>query len=879
VTRLLSAASRVGLAAVLFLIVLAVLRWAPFHAEPPVDARALPLAAPGVVLAIVAALTGRQRRLLPIVPFAVALIAAILALSAVVALRGSGGLAATVVDARGASWPLRRGAVDVIADDLRGVPRTHKWTLTWEGTLRVPRSGVYRLWVDAVGRASVVLDGHEVFAAEGDPARHGHDWTIGRGEHDLRVRLERVGPGPRLRLGWTRPGLGGRPGTWSETVPPRYLGNAGSPFLWRLTDALAVLVAGLVALLVFVVPWDAPTRPPAPAPVTRAEIGRSLLGHAALAALMSWPLVAHIASAGPLDRPDGRLNTWILAWDVHALTHAPGRLFDAPIFHPLPDALTFTENLLVPAILAAPAILLGTPILGYNLVLLASCVVSGLGAQLLARRVSGDRFAAFAGGAAFAVGAHRWFRLSHLHAEVTLFLPFALLAFDLFWERPTLRRGLLVGLLLALQGLSSVYLGAITATALAVAVGLAVVGGLRPRALLALGAGALLAAALMAPVVAPYLRMRAFQGREFTLDEQANYATNVVSYAASTTRLHGPITARHLDHAAPRDALFPGLALLVLGLAGVARAPRRYQAVAITASLVAIALSLGPETAFYRFLHEHVVFFRGIRALSRFSLIPVLALSVLAAFALAGLRWARPAALALLLVESANIPLRYAPYRPPPAAARWLAGKEGAVAYLPPGPEVDTAAMLDGLAHFRPLLNGDSGFIPRPYDRTMELLEGPVGEDALRFLRSVDVRHVVSRDEREWPLLARFGEERIYAVPEGERAQLVTQGAAVPALWDARGALIDLGEPRLVGRIACELGDAPWIARPRLALSQDGVRWDEVEARASLADATLSLYRDPIHGRGVLRLAPREARFLRLDPRLPCRAGLLWVSP
>jgi hypothetical protein len=226
--------------------------------------------------------------------------------------------------------------------------------------------------------------------------------------------------------------------------------------------------------------------------------------------------------------------------------------------------------------------------------------------------------------------------LAHLHAQVTLFLPLALLAFDAFWEKRTLRRGLLVGLLLALQGLSSVYLGAITAAALAAAAGLAVIGGLRGRPLLNLAAGFALAALLMAPVVLPYLRMREFQGMEWTLDDVALYATTLESYAASGTRLYGGLTQRHLDPDRIRDTVFPGLTVVFLGLAGLAAAPRRYRAVALVASAGAIAFSLGPETGFYRFLHEHLVFVRGIRALSRFSLIPVLALSVLAGLALAG---------------------------------------------------------------------------------------------------------------------------------------------------------------------------------------------------------------------------------------------------
>src|SRR5262249_33003032 len=154
------------------------------------------------------------------------------------------------------------------------------------------------------------------------------------------------------------------------------------------------------------------------------------------------------------------------------------------------------------------------------------------------------------------------------------------------------------------------------------------------------------------PVVRPYLRMRAFEGMEFTLPDVAAYAATPESYAASGTRLYGPLTQKHLDPSRVRDTLFPGLAILVAGLAGLASAPPRYRAVAVAASAAAIVFSLGPETASYRFLHEHVVLVRGVRALSRFSLLPVLALCVLAGFALGRRRAATLVAFALFALES-----------------------------------------------------------------------------------------------------------------------------------------------------------------------------------------------------------------------------------
>ena len=867
-TRGLSAAARAALAVVLFLLALAFCRWPPIHAQVPFDVRALPLAGLAVVLACVVAITARERRPRPVRPWAIAAAVCAAVLIAIVLARGPAGLPARAEGPQGPLASLPPGPIDLIGRDL-GVDPVRKWTVRWEGALRVPESGAYRLWATGRGTVEVDIDGRRALQGEGDPLIAGADAGLTRGEHEIAVVLRRIGPGPRLRVGWTRPG------GVSEAIPPRHLGPSRSPWWWRLTDALALALAASVAALVWVLPWDRPRALPIPGAVTSREVGWSLAGHAIAVAAMSWPLVLDLAGSGVMDRPDGRLNAWILAWDVHALLHDPARLFQAPIFHPLPDALAFSENLLLPAVLAAPAILLGGPVLGYNLVLLASLVFSGLGAQLLARRVSGDRWAAFVGGVFFAAGAHRWIRLAHLHAQVTLFLPLALLALDRFHERRTWKRALLVGVLLGLQGLSSVYLGAITALALAVAVACA---AFRARDLVKLGAACVLAAAMLAPVAWPYLRMRSHQGVEFALADVAIYATTLESYAASGTRLYGPLTQRHLDPERVRDALFPGVTLLVLGIVGLARAPQRFRVVALLASAAAIVFSLGPETVFYRALHEHLVLVRGVRALSRFSLVPVLALSVLAALALARRRRLSILALAAFAVESTLVPIRFVPAPPPSPTAEWLRGRRGAVAYLPLG-ERDTEVMLAGVVHFRPMLNGDSGFMPRSYSRAMELLQPPLGAEAQRYLRAVGVRDVVSRTDEPLPEAARFGEERIYGVPEGEVAQAPALGTLTgPTVWERDGIVVDTGASRTIHRVTFEIGDGEWIAFPRVDVSADGIAWERVAAEASLADAVVALGLDPPHGRGEVRFASRATRWRRLDPRVPARPPRGWVD-
>lgn len=871
--RVLSFSARTALSIVVFLVALAVLRWAPVHAEPPWDVRALPLAAPTVLLAIVAALAGGPRRPGPWGPAALCLLAALLSLGVVVALRGRGGLAGDARGPHGERGSLRAGAIDVLGEDLRDLPPSRAWTLAWDGPLHVPATGAYRLWAEGSGVVGVTVDGSLMLQGAGDAFRMGSEHLLGRGEHRLQVRFDHRGPGLRLRIGWTRPRRNGEPGGTSDLLSPRYLGAPASRLLWRATDALALVIATLVGGLAFLFPGCRRRPLPLPSPVTRAEIVVSLLAYAALFGVMSWPLVLDPVHQGVVDRVDGRLNAWILAWDAHALLHDPAGVFEAPIFHPLPDALAFTENLLLPAAVAAPLTLLGNPVLAYNFLLLLCVALSGLGAQLLVRRVTGDRLAAFLGGTAFALGGHRWIRMAHLHAELTWFLPLALLALDRFFERRTWPRALLVGLALAAQGWSSVYVGAMTAATMGVGAVAAIAGGVKGRDLARLGAGLALGALLLVPVTRPYMRMRAFEGVEFTLADQAVHATTLESYLAAPGRLYAPITRRQMDSSRVRDSLFPGFVLLVLGIAGLAVAPRRYIVVALAASCVALVISLGPETALFRWAHEHLVLLHGIRALGRFSLVLILALSVLAGIAMAGRpRLAVLGALAFLLAESANIPLRYGVYRPPSAAARWLAGKSGAVAYLPLGGDGDTEAMLQGIAHFRPLVNGDSGFVPRAYGRALELLGGQgLSPEGLRLLRGLEVRQVVARDDLSLPLLAAFGSERVYDVPPGDPARAVEPGRPALVVWRGAGATLDLGNPAPIEAVVFEIGDGPWIDRPRIASSVDGRRWDVAEGEASLGDAAMSLCRDPVHGLGEIRFPLRTARFIRMDPRIPRR--------
>ena len=507
--RTVSTLARIAAAVTLALLVLAAGRWPWIAARSPLDVTALGLAIPALVFTLAAALTGRRRRPTPWRRAAVALGASLLALAAVVALRGPAGLPAEIRSPSGERLGiLPPGPIDLVGRDLRPFTSGRRASVHWSGTLRVPASGRYEVRASGRrGRVRVTINGHPLLEAEGDPLEAGVVTALAHGGVAIDVLFEQQAPGPRLWLGWTRPD--GR----SEPIAPRDLGSPLPAWRWWLTDALVWLAALATGALVWLAPWEAPWRLPGPAQVGWREIVLASAGYGLLLVVMSWPMALDIVHSGPMDRTDARLNAWILAW-AGSVWSDPAHVFQAPAFHPLPDALAFSENLLLPAAIVAPLHGLGGPVLAYNVVLLGSMLLSGLGVYLLVRRAGGSRSGAFVAGAFFAAGPHRWTRLAHLHAQVTVFLPFVLLAFDRFWERRTLRRALVVGLLLAAQGYASVYLGAITAAALAAAILVAAAAGLRGRDALRLACGLALAAALLWPATLPYLRMRGFEGQE-----------------------------------------------------------------------------------------------------------------------------------------------------------------------------------------------------------------------------------------------------------------------------------------------------------------------------------------------------------------------------
>jgi hypothetical protein len=258
---------------------------------------------------------------------------------------------------------------------------------------------------------------------------------------------------------------------------------------------------------------------------------------------------------------------------------------------------------------------------------------------------------------------------------------------------------------------------------------------------------------LLGPLAVPYRAASAVVG-ERSIDEVRAWSATVRDYR----RAH-PESWVHGDDRRERR-LFPGWAMLMLS-AGAFVPPVAPAALAYTAGgALAFDLSLGTNAPGYAWLFEHVPPLRALRVPARFGMAVGLVLSVLAGLGFARLVGARPrwlqivlgtAAVATLAAEGAmrSQELMSLPDRNP-AVYDWLAGQPSGVVCEYPvgrlegraGPQ-DATYMYYSTRHWKPLVNGYSGFAPASYGTLLEELDGFPDDRSIRYLRARGVRYLL----------------------------------------------------------------------------------------------------------------------------------------
>lgn len=487
-----------------------------------------------------------------------------------------------------------------------------------------------------------------------------------------------------------------------------------------------------------------------------------------LALAHTWPLVTAPSTLSRTDSADGLLNQWILGWVAHALVTSPLDLFHANIFHPEPRVLAFSEHLAVPALFSAPVFWLGgSPVLAYNVTLWCGLALSGWAMTLVVHRWTGDWAAAMFAGSLAAFNTDTLTRMAHIQAMHLEFLPLALLALDDVLRRGERRDAIRLGVFAALQALCSGYLLVMTGLALVAGslarlrewAGPLVWRGRGP----ALALGAVVMLAICGPFLFQYYRVQQDQGLVRSVDEVRLYAGQWQNFLATGARLHYETWAAPYFHQASAAA-FPGVLPWVLTAVAVATGVAWRDARArmwLAIGVVGALLSFGPALPGYGVLYEAVPVLKGVRAVARFALLPLLATGVLGAF---GLAWARArlvagrgprlatalglAAVVGVNLENTRVPMAFVEFEGIPAVYDALAAEPRAVVAELPFPEPGRVAANGPAVHastryWHPLLNGYSGYTPGSYVAHYVAFQAFPDPSSVDALRRAGVTHIV----------------------------------------------------------------------------------------------------------------------------------------
>jgi hypothetical protein len=515
----------------------------------------------------------------------------------------------------------------------------------------------------------------------------------------------------------------------------------------------------------------------------RARLTRDWVAPVALAAILAivhtWPLATAPGVLSRNDNGDAQLNEWILAWVPHALVHSPLRLFQGNIFYPAHDTLAFSEPLIVPALLGAPIGLLGgSPVLVFNLLVLAGFALTAFAGYALMFAWTGDRAAALLTGSTLAFNTHTLTRLAHVQALHLYGLPLALLAIDRLLATARVRDALWLAFWMTVMAYTSGYL-LVFGTIMAAVVLLVRMREWLPRAATVLSRFALaafVAACAIVPLAIPYQRAATEQRMVRSLREVAEFSATPKGYLAAAGRLHyATWSAAYFKD--PVDSFFPGfivigLSIVVLILSINRRSPlealtRRRVAMLLAVAAAGAVLSLGLRTPVYGWLYSVFPPMRGLRAAARFGNLFLFGMSALAGLGLAALRarWrSSPAQSRLVLaftvaliaianVEALRAPFLYRRFTGIPRLYTLLRSEPNVVlAEVPFYPRQavfeNAEYVLNSTVHWRPLMNGYSGYTPATYNAVADVFWYFPREYAIDAMRKAGVTHIMVHPTR-----------------------------------------------------------------------------------------------------------------------------------
>ncbi|MGH9222566.1 MAG: hypothetical protein ACRD2W_01915 [Acidimicrobiales bacterium] len=563
--------------------------------------------------------------------------------------------------------------------------------------------------------------------------------------------------------------------------------------------------------------------PPTPSPETTGEDRpgwyrrnrRTLATGAGLTALfilvsivMTFPQPYLWRAGTPGDFGDQFLIQWLLKWDFHGLVDGTDSILHPNIFWPHRRVLLYSDTELAIAPIAGVVTALAGWTVGYNLLYLSGWVISLASAYVLARWLGASRPASVLTGLIFSFAAVRLGHYLHFQLQFAYLVPLTLWLLLKFFEEKKWWQPVAIGLACAAAFLNAGYIAVVLYPALAIVAG----GWLlleRFRVGWKVWAGfaviAVIGAVLCYPIVRQYAALGTFLRRPY--DWSAVVIPKSFVSPPERSWLYGWL--EDLTKSTFENRLFPGFLPMALGVVGAValwktrmgrrrpapaaaavepattlpagdlatvRLRRRGLFLILIASTVPLILSFGSyQIVFGRSvplpfkLVQNLPGFGAIRAWGRFTVVPLLSLGLVVAFAFDWLVRSRSAvtrvAVATVLGAVMLAEYRSHIFMSPRIDLHEYTAVNKALADLPRGPVVElpmadnhqptwayieAPRMLLSTIDWQPRVNGYSGYSPPDYETSVRLFNTlddgpPASEETLARLDKFGIQYLIIR--------------------------------------------------------------------------------------------------------------------------------------
>jgi hypothetical protein len=570
------------------------------------------------------------------------------------------------------------------------------------------------------------------------------------------------------------------------------------------------------------------------------------LGFVACALFMLWPLPLH-ATTAVQDLGDPLYEIWTMRWAQHQLVNDPLRIWDGNTGYPFADSLLFSEPRLSTSIIAWPIQLIsGNDVLAYNVMLIGSYALVGIGMAFLIWEITGVAGAGFVAGFAAAFVPYRFGHLSHLNLLSYGWTPLALWAIVRYFRRRSPIDALLAAIFLTIQVLASDTIALMTGF-LAGTMILMLLWPERRRLspkLLA-GVALILGLPLLAEIPIALARVRVDRIYDFHRDLATVQQMSATLQTYISVNPGNHFWWSTLPHAYP-NPLFPGLIATVGAIAAlllVRRCWSRWVVYFAAVAVVGFTLSLGPLTSIggnsfhlpYYYFYQYVPGFNAMRDAARFGMLALLGIEMLAGLGFAAAwktlkprlptNWtpiAAPLLVVLLLIGAAAELRNTTGVATVPrdeqtlAAYNWLASQPtGPVFELPAnGLFTDvlwtTQQIYYSTRYWDPIIAAYTSFIPQRDAQMLAAINGGTKNTSLvtpaniGYLQDLGVRYIIVHHwpDYDWqlalteaaklPELTRVGDlgnTTVYTVAPSTRAPIVYQLHA-PSVANAGQAVV-----------------------------------------------------------------------------------------